>query len=47
MSKLPEDYKPIEGISVEIKDPGIPLFGIITVALSLLIWITLLVATIL
>ncbi len=44
---MSEDYKPIEDISVEVKDPGIPLFGIITVGISLLIWITLLVTAIL
>lgn len=44
---MSEDYKPLEDVSVEIKDPGIPLFGIITVGIGLLLWITLLVAAIL
>ncbi len=34
------DYKPIEGISVEIKEPGIPLISIIMIMIGLITWIT-------
>ena len=37
--KCKDEYKPLEDISIEVKDSGIPLFGIFMVGLGLVIWI--------
>lgn len=36
---VPEKYQPYEGISIEVKNDGIPLFACILAGIAILMWV--------